>query len=130
MSKRHVTLSVDAELIEEAKRRGINISREVNTILQEILYASRVSVDDELKEALHAKEVAEQRVRELLEERQQTRANAFRGEKLRDYRRYYQSKIREEWPTREEWLRSSAEIFGIGVDEFTKLMEEKEKGEG
>jgi len=120
--KRHVTLTLTGGVVDELKRRGINISREVDTFLPTLLSpleppkdvlppgpASPRPKEDELgrpSEASEGKEIADR----------------WRDEKLREYRSYARRQREQGFELEPQWYEIAAGALGMSVEEFKRAV--------
>ena len=122
--KCHVTLSLDVELVQELKRRGINISHEVNRFLGEVVKGEKLAESDELRIARQACVDAEERLKQIQEAEEQNRREQELDARLAGHREYYRKKRWESEDHRRQWLAEAALKLGISVDILKKKLEE------
>jgi len=120
--KRHVTLTLTGGVVDELKRRGINISREVDTFLPTLLgpYEPPKKVLSSSVPSPQPKEDEFDRPSEASEGKEI--ADRWRDEKLKEYRSYARRQREQGFELEPQWYEIAAGALGMSVEEFKRAV--------
>jgi len=120
--KRHVTLTLTGGVVDELKRRGINISREVDTFLPTLLGPLEPPKDVLPPGPASPQSSAVEPIQEKPGGGEFAKGERWRDEKLREYRSYARQQREQGFELEPRWYEIAAEALGMSVEEFKRAV--------
>jgi len=120
MVKRHITLTIDNGIVEKLRAKGLNISKEVNEFLAQLV-GERTPASMEIELLRKEKADLEAQLSVLDQKEKDQIRDQLILKKIEPYREYYRKRLAE-GNLRPEWVDESARVIGITVEKFKELI--------